>query len=289
MVIRKLLRMKKIISASRRSDLVAFFPDWLASAVKEEHAFVYGPSGQTYRVDLSPKSVHTFILWSKNFAHLIEDCFSLRSLLKKYDQLYLHFTITGLGGTPIEKGVPRPGEAVAQLDDLVKIAEHPQRISVRFDPILYWREQGEEKTNLFFFEELAPVLQQKGIRRVRLSFAQWYARAKRRAIRQHFDYIDPPQDKKIEDAGYLVELARRYGLNLFACSQKFLTEDTGIDPSACIDGKLLQDLHPLQEPASMKKDRSQRSECGCTESVDIGSYTQSCPHSCLYCYANPRE
>ncbi|MCK4557835.1 MAG: DUF1848 family protein [Candidatus Aminicenantes bacterium] len=32
----------------------------------------------------------------------------------------------------------------------------------------------------------------------------------------------------------------------------------------------------------------QRAECRCTESIDIGSYTQSCPHSCLYCYANPR-
>ncbi|MDH4198294.1 MAG: DUF1848 domain-containing protein, partial [Candidatus Aminicenantes bacterium] len=29
-------------------------------------------------------------------------------------------------------------------------------------------------------------------------------------------------------------------------------------------------------------------DCLCTESVDIGSYAQSCPHSCVYCYANPR-
>jgi len=281
--------MKKIISASRRSDLVAFFPDWLASVVKEEQADVYGPSGHTYRVDLSPESVHTFVLWSKNFVHLIEDRFSLRTLLKKYDQLYLHFTITGLGGTPIEKGVPHPEEALVQLDELIQIAGHSQRISVRFDPILYWKEQGEERTNLFFFKELAPVLRQKGIRHVRLSFAQWYAKAKRRAKRQHFEYIDPPQDKKIEDAGYLAELARHYDLSLFACSQRFLTGDTGINPSACIDGRLLQSLHPLQESASMKKDRSQRSECRCTESVEIGSYAQSCPHSCLYCYANPRE
>ncbi|TEU04292.1 MAG: DUF1848 family protein [Candidatus Aminicenantes bacterium] len=36
-----------------------------------------------------------------------------------------------------------------------------------------------------------------------------------------------------------------------------------------------------------EKDR-QRAECRCTESVDIGSYTQSCPRSCLYCSTSLR-
>jgi DNA repair photolyase len=61
----------------------------------------------------------------------------------------------------------------------------------------------------------------------------------------------------------------------------------GIRPSACINGRLLQELHPNGAPVSVRKDRTQRRECRCTESVDIGSYTQTCPHSCVYCYANP--
>jgi len=164
--------MKKVISASRRSDLISFFPDWLASAVGKERVFVYGPSRHTYSVDLRPGEVHTFVLWSKNFSNLINDRFRLRRFLEKYDQIYVHFTITGLGGTPIEKGVPPPGKAIAQLDPLIRIAGTPERISLRFDPILYWKDGDKKRTNLRFFDELAPVLEQKGIKSVRFSFAQ---------------------------------------------------------------------------------------------------------------------
>jgi len=65
--------MKKVISASRRTDLVAFFPDWLSSVLSEEKARIYGPSGHTYTVDLRPQSVHTIVLWSKDFSNLIRN------------------------------------------------------------------------------------------------------------------------------------------------------------------------------------------------------------------------
>lgn len=280
--------MKKVISASRRTDLVAFFPNWLSAAVKEEKAHVYGPSKHTYTVDLRPQAVHSFVIWSKNFSNLVGDCFSLREALKKYDQLYLHFTITGLGGTRIEPEVPSSLEAILQLDPLVKIVGNPERISVRFDPVVFWQEEGESQTNFLFFETLAPELSTRGIKNIRFSFAQWYTKAKRRAVKNNFPYIDPPREEIKEKTRYLVEIAQHWGLKLYACSQEFLTEVPPVFPSACIEGPLLQKLHPSGEPVSLRKDKTQRSECRCTESVDIGSYAQFCPHCCLYCYANPK-
>lgn len=282
------LYMKKVISASRRTDLVAFFPDWLSSVFKEEKAQVYGPSGHTYTVDLNPQTVHTVVLWSKNFSNIIENCYYLKDILKKYDQVYMHFTVTGLGGTFIEQGVPSFSEALLQLDHLVKIAGKPERISVRSDPIVYWEEEGKVKSNLLFFKKLAPELSSHGIKDVRFSFAQWYRKAKRRAAKYGFSYVDLSKDEKKEAARFLVQIAQRWDLNLYSCSQNFLTEVPGICPSACIDGFFLQSLHPAREPAAKRKDKSQRKECRCTESLDIGSYTQFCPHSCLYCYANPK-
>lgn len=279
---------KKIISASRRTDLIAFFPEWLAKAVSEEEARIFGPSGHTYTVDLTPQNVHTVVLWSKNFANLINNHSGLRDEFQKYDQLYLHFTITGLGGSFIEEGVPLPRIALSQLDSLIDIVGTSQRVSVRFDPIVYWLEDDKEMTNLHFFEELAPVLQSKGIQNVRFSFAQWYNKAKRRAAKKNFVYIDPPLEKKVKDADYLEQITKSYGLDLYICSQRTLSEASGIRPSSCIDGALLLELHPDKAPVSAKKDRTQRKECLCSESVDIGSYTQYCPHCCLYCYANPR-
>lgn len=280
--------MKTVISASRRTDLVSFFPDWLASAVKREKALVLGPSRRSQEVDLRPETVHTFVLWSKNFENFIANRYHLRDELSKYDQLYFHFTITGLGGTVIEKRVPPPDVAFAQLEMLAELAGQPELISLRFDPIVYWEEGGEVRSNLQFFEALAPRASHLGIKTVRLSFAQWYTKATRRALRRGFPYIDPPLEAKREAARKLVEAARTHGLDLFSCSQDWLAEVPGITPSSCIDGRLLQSLHPRGEPASLKKDKTQRQECRCTESVDIGSYTQSCPHSCIYCYANPR-
>lgn len=278
--------MKRVISASRRTDLVAFFPEWLSSVLEAGSATIYGPSGHTYMVNLSPQRVHTVVLWSKNFSKLIHNAYSLRDLLQRFDQLYFHFTITGLGGSFMELMVPPPDTAISQLEPLINIAGIPERVTVRFDPIVYWEEKNTTLTNLHFFEKMAPKLSQIGIKNIRFSFAQWYRKAKRRAEKHDFSYIDPSLEKKKEATKILAHIAEVCNLRLFSCSQDFLAEISGVSPSACIDGHLLQTLHPKNEPVSLRKDTGQRSQCRCTESVDIGSYTQSCPHSCLYCYAN---
>ncbi len=280
--------MRKVISASRRTDLVAFFPDWLAEAVRQEETVSRGPSGRILAVDLSPEKTHTFVLWSKNFRNLIENRSGIWDGLRKYDQLYFHFTITGLGGTPVEREVPPPEDALRQLDLLLPLAGRSQRISLRFDPVIYWMEGNEMRTNLPFFERLAAKAVSREVRDIRFSFAQWYGKSKRRAERLGFAYVDPPLEAKQKDALYLAGIAGRYGLNLYCCSQDFLAGIPGVRPSACIDGRLLRACHPEGLPVSVRKDRTQRRECRCTESVDIGSYTQTCPHSCVYCYANPR-
>lgn len=285
----QVVKMKKVISASRRTDLLAFFPEELAGMFVEKRARVFGPSGHTYDVDLNPQNVHSIVLWSKNFDNLINNRFRLRDRLEKYDLLYCHFTITGLGDSFIEDGAPSPKNALHQLDSLIEVVGQAEKISVRFDPIVFWEtRKGGIKTNLDFFKTLAPSLAEKGIKTIRISFAQWYNKAKRRAVKTGFIYVDPSIEEKKNAAAGLVSVAKNWNLDLYSCSQKFLTEVPGINPSLCIDGTLLQSLHPQKEKTSLKKDKSQRSECGCTESVDIGSYAQSCPHSCLYCYANPK-
>lgn len=277
--------MSIVVSASRRTDLPASFPDVLGGALREEKARVLGPAGRAYDVDLRPENVHTLVLWSKDFANLLTGRTGLRTLVAKYEQAYFHFTITGLGGTSLEKGVLSPGEAVAQLPGLVAAAGSPARVSVRFDPVVFWRESGKLVSNLPFFDRLAPPVADAGITDVRVSFAQWYGKARRRAKKRGFEFVDPEESEKRARAADLAATAAKWGLALHACAQGFLAEVPGFRPSSCIDGKRLQELHPRREPVSVRKDRTQRPECGCTESRDIGSYAQVCPHSCVYCYA----
>jgi hypothetical protein len=209
--------------------------------------------------------------------------------LAGYAQIYLHFTVTGLGGTSIEPGVPPYREALDQLPRLVETVGDPRRISVRFDPVLYWPEKGTVRSNLPVFPEVADAAARCGLRDMRMSFAQWYGKAKRRAAVRGFPFVDPPEEEKRARAAEMAATAAAKGLVLSACCQPGLAGVPGLRLSACIDGALLESLHPDREPVSRSKDRGQRAACLCTESKDIGSYTQACPHGCVYCYANTRE
>jgi len=267
---------------------VASFPEWLAAALHAREARVLGPRGGEHLVNLSPEAVHTVVLWSKDFSNLLRGASGLRGLLAAYDQIYLHFTVTGLGGTAIEPGVPPYRGALAQLPALTALAGDPRRVSVRFDPILFWREGGAVHSNIGHFAEVARASEAAGVRDIRVSFAQWYGKAIRRASSRRFSFVVPSEEEQRSHAEKMAAIAASRGLVLHACCQPLLAGVPGISPSACIDGELLALLHPRSEPASLRKDRTQRASCLCTESRDIGSYTQGCPHGCVYCYANPK-
>ncbi len=275
-----------IISASRRTDIPAFYLDWLVEGIKKGEVVVKGPYGRVYRVKLIPERVHTLVLWSKNFSPLLKNR-EARKTLDSYSQLYFLFTITGLGGGPWERGVPSPEVAVAQLKPLAQWWG-PERIGLRFDPVVYWRERGQLKTNLYFFEKLAPLLESAGIKRVIFSFVTWYPKAVRRTREARMDFYDPTPEEKIRAEEYLVSVARAHGLSLEACSQPRELIFPPIKRGACIDAELLSELHPRAWKLSLPKDPGQRNLCGCSRSIDIGSYSLPCRHLCLYCYANPK-
>ena len=233
--------------------------------------------------------MHTIVLWSKDFSNLLRNGQGLKDLIAAYDQIYLHVTITGLGGTAVEPGVPSCREALAQLSALTELAGSPLRVSVRFDPVLHWREAGIGRSNLSFFSEVAEAAAAAGIRDMRMSFAQWYGKTVRRAEARGFAFFSPSDKEQRSLAEKLSAVAAANRVILHACCQPLLEGVPGLRPSSCIDGALLESLHPRREPASQRKDRGQRAACLCTESKDIGSYTQGCPHGCIYCYANPRN
>ena len=54
----------------------------------------------------------------------------------------------------------------------------------------------------------------------------------------------------------------------------------------CIDKKLIESIIGCQ--MHVGKDRNQRAECGCMESIDVGVY-DTCPNGCVYCYANHKQ
>jgi len=260
-------RLKKVISASRRIDLVGCYPDETAMILAKK---------------CPPEKVHTLVIWTKNATHLLGHS-RLIQQLRRYDQLFLHFTVTGMGNSPLEPYVPAPEESLKALPALIQLVGHPDRIRIRFDPIVHLRKpSGKYYTNFFYFNNLVPIITAQGITNVSISWMSVYKKVKLRLARNGFQIVplSPPQQQR--ELAILQETTEKWGVVLHFCST------AGLPVSRCIDGTLLSKLHPTGESCSENKAKGQRQLCGCTESWDIGWY-HPCLHGCLYCYGNPKE
>lgn len=256
----------KIISASRRTDLPGFYPDKLLEILKNK---------------CNPDQVHTLVLWTKRPDLFIKHT-ELLDYLNSYSQVYMHITITGMGNTCLEPGIPNYKITLGALEKCIQYIGSPDRIAFRFDPIVHLRlPSGEEFTNLYLFEKIAENIKQLGIRRIIVSWLTYYQKVIHRLKLLNLDPIDMSQYQIIDEYNYLSSICQNYGLSLQACCMEAL------DKSSCIDSTLLADLHPDRKKVSDEKAKGQRSHCGCSKSWDIGWYW-SCPGGCLYCYAQPK-
>jgi len=256
---------KKIISASRRIDMVGNAPDQFVEILDQK---------------CPPEMVHTLVIWTKNAENLFEYK-PLFETLKKYDQLFFQYTVTGMGGTMLEPRVPLPDEGMSFLPKLVALAGDPRRIRFRFDPIVNLRMPGGTTyCNLPWFEKFAPLIKTSGITNISISWMSEYRKVLSRLKRAGISALEVTPELWQQQYEAIMETAAKYDLIMHGCCV------AGMPRSRCIDGKLLMELHPNLEPCSVRKAKGQRSECGCTESWDIGWY-HPCYHGCRYCYANP--
>ena len=72
-------------------------------------------------------------------------------------------------------------------------------------------------------------------------------------------------------------------MTIATCSEKMELAECGISHSSCIDKALVEEIIGCEIKAS--RDKNQRPECGCVESVEVGTYN-TCRNGCKYCYAN---
>lgn len=258
---------KKVISASRRIDMVGTSPDQFVNILERK---------------CPPEKVHSLVIWTKNATNLFE----FRPLIEKvkqYDQIFIHYTITGMGATSLEPGIEPPAHALKKLPMLVNLVKNPRRIRFRFDPVVHFRfKNSDEFTNLKWFEKFAPELKKSGITDVSISWMSTYKKVMSRLKRHGIDVIAINQQQWDIEFAYLQAVAKNYHIKLHGCCVPQMPR------SRCIDGYLLNELHPFGEICSTKKAKGQRKTCGCTESWDIGWY-YACIHGCQYCYANPIE
>jgi len=283
---------KIVISASRRTDIPAFYLPWFMAQVERGFFEVINPfNRQVSMVAVSPNRVHTFVFWSKNFGPFLDGGVG-EALQQKGYHLFFNFTVNS--AVPLlEPKVPLLEERLEQLQELCRRFGH-RAVNWRFDPIcFYTTADGMIENNLADFSRIASVAARCGVERCITSFMDDYVKIRRRIARKSgcsFLYPDPA-DQRLIVLKMAEELAEKE-MALFLCCEKDLLDSlpagSGIRGSSCIPNDFLVELYGGN--VSNKKDSGQRvtSGCGCKVSVDIGSYqSQPCHHSCLFCYANP--
>ena len=268
--------MRTVISASRRTDIPAHYYDWLRDALQRGEAEVTQPfNRRVATISLRDEEVHTIVLWSKDFRHVVRD---LDLWLRQ--RLYFHFTLNDCDD--LEPNVPPLEQRLEQMRILAETFG-PERINWRFDPVVYWDEG--RRNNLSGFQALADHAAQVGIRRCTFSFMTIYRKTIKRGWRLGITFHDPPLEQKRDVATWLARECKERKITLLNCCSEGLEGIENLERGHCIDGPLLAQL--AGEPCSTERDPGQRSQCGCTVSRDIGSYWMVCPHACFYCYANP--
>lgn len=273
-----------VISASRRSDIPAFYLQWFLSSLKKGIFSVQNPfSKKVQRVVLPEDKIHSIIFWSKNYEELIKRI----DELKKFN-LYFHFTINSESSL-LQPNVPPLRESLSQLEFITEKFSSDS-VSLRFDPIIFYEKNGRFFDNLCDFEKILSFSHKLGIKFIITSFMSHYPKIDRREKRiNNFKFIYPSFEEKAEHLKKISEIAESYGIKIHLCCEKELVE-LGIkntQSASCINVEHLINLYG-EGPLPLKDKTQRRSKgCGCQLSVDIGSYGfQPCLCGCLYCYAN---
>lgn len=268
-----------IISASRRTDIPAYFSDWFMNRIHEGYAVVRNPMNpkQLSKVSLSPELVDCIVFWTKNPIPMIPKLDELKDYC-----YYFQFTLTGYD-KDIERNLPdKKAVLIPAFQELAdKIGA--ERVIWRFDPILI-NDRYTIDWHLNTFSEMAGAL--KGYtEKCVFSFIDPYQK-----IMKALDGIGikyPTNEEMRNMAARIQEIAASNGMKTATCAEMIDLDDLGIDHNACIDKVLVERITggKIKDTKKNQKDAAQRKACKCMPSKEIGTHN-TCSNGCIYCYAN---
>lgn len=263
-----------IISASRRTDIPAFYGEWFLNRVKEGFVLVRNPMNphQVSRVELSPGNIDCIVFWSKDPENMIHRLDELTGYT-----YYFQFTIT-----PYSREIePNLRDKKEILETFMRLSEliGRERVIWRYDPVII-SDRLTIEWHLKAFESMSRKLCKYTDKCV-ISFVDIYRKIIRNVRSIEAKEADSRELHKL--ARGLSDIAGENALIIETCSELIDLSEYGIQHGRCVDDRLISKL--LGRELTVSKDRNQRETCGCVESVDIGAYN-TCPNGCLYCYAN---
>ncbi len=309
-----------IVSASRATDIPAFYADWFFYRLRKGYSAWINPFNNK-KGYVSYQDTQFIVFWSKNPKPLLEH---LDELDKRNIGCYIQYTLNDYEDDGLEKNV-RP--LAERIDTFKRLVERlgKERVIWRFDPLVLTEPGGRAAiTTDVLLDKIEHIGDQlKGYtEKLVFSFADiaTYRKVKHNLKESNINYVEWNEPDMVDFAKRLVELNKKWGFTLATCGEKI--DLPGVVHNSCIDHDLIIRLAhrdkalmdylgvtkiPVQRDmfgnvdlpqgaillddgtaAIQKKkmpDKGQRAACGCMVSKDIGQYN-TCPHQCEYCYAN---
>ena len=272
-----------IISASRRTDIPAFYAPWFMNRMRAAYCTVPNPfnRSQVSRISLRPKDVDVIVFWTRNPRPLLP---ALDELDDRGYRYYFQYTLLDNPRT-LDPKSPPVDAAIATFQTLAERIG-PARVIWRYDPIVLSSATGADY-HLERYARIAAALRGHTTRSV-ISVMDRYRKIEKRLAAlatQGITLSSPPADRAPNFARLMTGLAAIAAANemeIQSCAEELDLARYGIAPGKCIDDAYIEKVFGLR--LNVKKDPSQRAACGCVASRDIGMY-DSCLFGCAYCYA----
>lgn len=307
-----------IISASRSTDIPAFYAKWFFNRLAKGYCVWYNPFNAQQKMYISFKNCKVVVFWTKNPAPIIP---YLPELDKRGIHYYFQVTLNDYEKEGFEPNVPPLSERIETFKKL-STTIGKEKVIWRFDPLIVtsqltprmlltkiWHIGNELKgyTDKLVFS----FVDVKAYRKVQNNMVKetpFYTK-------ENVEQAEMTEAQRMEIVDGLVKLRdiwkqEGWNLQLATCAEEVDLESYHIEHNRCIDGELMKrifaddkelvyylhtgklpepdmfgEIPPLPQKVKDLKDKGQRKICGCMISKDIGMYN-TCRHFCVYCYAN---
>lgn len=295
-----------IVSASRSTDIPAFYADWFLHRLKVGYSAWTNPFNGV-KCYVAYNNTRLIVFWSKNPKPLLAEGGCLDYLAEKGINTYIQYTLNDYVAEKLERGVPALQERIDTFKRLVDRLGFG-KVIWRFDPMIL--------TDTIGTDELLSKAQNIGdqlkgyTEKMVFSYAdiRTYRKVQANLTKSCINFREFEEVDMHAIARGLSELNRAWKFTLATCGEKIELAPYGIVHNKCIDDDLMikhfSDDQRLMDFLGIEivrgnlfdsngtiikhkdnKDKGQREFCGCIVSKDIGEYN-TCPHMCEYCYAN---
>lgn len=289
-----------IVSASRSTDIPAFYSDWFMNRIKAGYCHWVNPFNQDV-FKVSFEKMRMIVFWTKNPKPILARLDELESF--GYRNYYFQVTLNDYVLEGLEPHVPPVANRIETFRALADRVGK-ERVIWRFDPLLL--------SNTLTIDVLLERINRIGsalkgcTEKLVFSFADIISYRKVAKNLSKTQCREFNAEEKNRFAAQLADLnSKQLGLQLATCAEDIDLEAYGIRHNKCVDDEMMVRLFN-EDPVLMdflgaeydmfggwtlkksNKDKGQRKSCGCVVSKDIGMYN-TCPHLCRYCYANSSD